>query len=220
MLRRDGESTRKRILEAALEIFGEKGYHDATNAAVCEAAGANIAAINYHFRSKELLYRAVCEYAIASMEALYPPGGGVAAEETPEKRLRGFIEAIIKRAHVKAPLHYYHRIRMTETFSPTGLVDDLWRGWFGRHGEITRDIVSKLLGSGATDEEIRRCNMSVMSQCYIANSNLTSGHKRQEDMSYLQDGEAIVNHIYSFSMAGIRAVALQIQQRSQIACSE
>ena len=95
MLRKDGESTRKRILEAALQLYGEKGYRDSTNAEVCEAAGANIAAVNYHFRSKEQLYRSVCEHAIEFMNARYPPGGRHAAKANPEERLRDE-EAVIE----------------------------------------------------------------------------------------------------------------------------
>ena len=92
-------------------------------------AEANIAAINYHFGSKEHLYRAVCEHAIASMEAQYPPVGNVPDSAPLEERLRGHIESVIKRGHVDGPLRYYHRIRMTERFSPTGLADDIWEAF-------------------------------------------------------------------------------------------
>ena len=205
--RKDGQSTRKRILEAALVIFGEKGYHDTTHAEVCELAEANIAAINYHFGSKEHLYRAVCEHAIAAMESQYPPGGNVPESAPLEARLRGHIESIIKRGHVDGPLRYYHRIRMTERFSPTGLADDIWEAWFKNHYERLQPIIAGLLGAGASHGEIVRCQMSVMSQCFIANSILTSGKPHQIEAAQLEDEALVIDHIVRFGLAGVRAVA-------------
>ncbi len=48
-------STRSDLLDAAAELFAAHGYHQTTHAEICERAGANIAAINYHFGDKEHL---------------------------------------------------------------------------------------------------------------------------------------------------------------------
>ncbi|MEA3365331.1 MAG: TetR family transcriptional regulator, partial [Candidatus Hydrogenedentes bacterium] len=71
-VRKDGEETRGKILLAALRVFGEKGYRDATHAEICHRAGVNTAAINYHFGSKEGLYQAAYEYAATLADSLYP----------------------------------------------------------------------------------------------------------------------------------------------------
>ena len=49
-------ATRRELLDAAAEVFGEAGYRNATVREICRRAGANIAAINYHFGDKEKLY--------------------------------------------------------------------------------------------------------------------------------------------------------------------
>lgn len=51
------EDTRSRLLSAASRLFAEKGYDHATVRDICAAAGVNIALVNYHFKSKEGLYK-------------------------------------------------------------------------------------------------------------------------------------------------------------------
>jgi AcrR family transcriptional regulator len=53
--------TRDRLIETAIELFGERGIEATSLRALTEAAGTNIASVNYHFRSKEGLLRAVVD---------------------------------------------------------------------------------------------------------------------------------------------------------------
>lgn len=53
------------LIEAGIRLFGERGYSSASTRALAEAAGANVAAIAYHFGSKEGL-RAACGRAAAA----------------------------------------------------------------------------------------------------------------------------------------------------------
>jgi len=57
------KSVRGDILAAARELFAEKGYRDATVREIARRAGANGAAVNYYFRSKDALYEAVFDEA-------------------------------------------------------------------------------------------------------------------------------------------------------------
>ena len=57
------EPVRGKILAAARELFAEKGYRDTTVREIARKAGANGAAVNYYFRSKDALYEAVFDEA-------------------------------------------------------------------------------------------------------------------------------------------------------------
>lgn len=57
----DSASTRARILDAAEACFAERGFHTATLREITQLAEANVAAVNYHFGSKEALIEAVFE---------------------------------------------------------------------------------------------------------------------------------------------------------------
>jgi AcrR family transcriptional regulator len=51
--------TREALLDAAESLFSEHGIQAASLRAITQRAGANLAAVHYHFRSKEGLVRAV-----------------------------------------------------------------------------------------------------------------------------------------------------------------
>jgi AcrR family transcriptional regulator len=89
------ESTRERLLNVAEQRFGEGGYEGTSLRAITVAAAANIAAVNYHFGSKEALLRAAVARAMApvnterrrrldQLEASGQPGA--------EQLIRAFIE--------------------------------------------------------------------------------------------------------------------------------
>src|SRR6478736_9839979 len=51
--------TKERILDAAETLFMEHGFEATSLRAITTAAGVNLAAVNYHFGSKEELFQAV-----------------------------------------------------------------------------------------------------------------------------------------------------------------
>ncbi len=51
--------TKTRILDATEQLLSERGFSACSLRAVTAAAGANLGAVNYHFRSKEALIQAV-----------------------------------------------------------------------------------------------------------------------------------------------------------------
>ena len=57
----ESPNTRLRILDAAEELFGEQGFDRVSIRHITTKAGVNLAAINYHFGSKEDLIAAIFE---------------------------------------------------------------------------------------------------------------------------------------------------------------
>lgn len=64
------KETRKSILDAAESLFAHEGYHNTSLRTITNKARANLAAVNYHFGSKEGLIKAVIERRLAPLNAL------------------------------------------------------------------------------------------------------------------------------------------------------
>lgn len=53
--------TKSRLVESAIKLFALHGYDGTTTKQICDNANANIAALHYHFESKENLYLSIIQ---------------------------------------------------------------------------------------------------------------------------------------------------------------
>jgi AcrR family transcriptional regulator len=90
---RKSEETRARILEAALELFLERGYHETTMRAVAERARVAVGNAYYYFDSKEQLIQAF--YARTHAEHVAASRDVLARSKSFSERLRGVMQAKI-----------------------------------------------------------------------------------------------------------------------------
>ena len=65
----DAHDTRDRILRAASDLFAATGFKGTTLREITERAGANLAAVNYYFRSKDDLIISTIEEAVRPLVA-------------------------------------------------------------------------------------------------------------------------------------------------------
>jgi len=191
-------------------VFAEKGFHEATVADICELAGANIAAVNYHFRTKETLYAEAWRLAFQRSLDAHPPDGGVPPTAPPAERLRGQIRSVISR--ITDPENREFEIIHKEFANPTGLLAEVMRESIEPLRQGTQGIVRELLGPKASEQEVGLCQMSVISQCMHPGlrrrcRNLPAGQRSKPLEPALDiDQESMIEHITRFSLAGIQEI--------------
>jgi AcrR family transcriptional regulator len=71
--------TRARILEAAMRLFAEVGYHAASNAVIAEAAKLTRGAMLYHFATREDLVEAAIQHIELDRARLFEDAARVSA---------------------------------------------------------------------------------------------------------------------------------------------
>jgi AcrR family transcriptional regulator len=213
-IRKDGRNTRSKLLKAASEIFAKKGYRDATIAEICRRAKSNVAAVNYHFGSKDALYAAVWHDAFKEALRVYPPDGGLPPGAPPEGRLNALVRSHLHRVLDDGRLGHAGQILLQEMSDPTDVVRQVRHDVLRPLRERTRKIIKELLGPKANDRELTFCEMSVIHQC------LAMGFRKSKDklpptfaVNKLtpQLIDALAEHITRFSVAGIKAIRKDIE---------
>lgn len=120
--RRHRPGLREELLEAALEEFAAHGYDGASTAAIARRAGAHQPQVNYHFASKEALWRASVDHLFAQLaEALGElplddPGDAEALATTLATTIRRFV-------HFAAAHPELNRIVVHEATAGTARLD-------------------------------------------------------------------------------------------------
>lgn len=200
------QDTAARLLAAAIEVFVEVGYRNATLRAICQRAGTNNAAINYHFRDKEHLYLAVIDYAIQQIQLRVPrvvPDPSAA----PEERLRHFVHAMLNRLLGQGPPTWLMKIMANELSEPTAGLDLVVEKVIAPLNADLQEIVRELMGPSTTEQQVKDCASSVMGQCahYHHGRAVIArlGTYPQYDAATI---DHLADHITRFSLAGILAM--------------
>ncbi len=194
--------TCKSLLSAAVDVFAEKGYRDATIAEISGRAGVNIAAVNYHFGDKETLYREAWRYAFSESIKAHPADAGVSDAAPPEERLKGQIIALLRRIHDKKNKEFL--IVLKEFANPTGLLEEIMREMLFPLQKRMQGSIRELLGQQASDMQIQFCEVSIISQC--VNPMVLGRRGHEEGPPGIMNLNAYADHVVQFSLAGIHKI--------------
>lgn len=111
-------ATRERLLEAASQLFAMRGYELATVREITARAGANQAAINYHFGGKSSLYAETINRAI---QCTFPPLDVIAlAEQTRTSLLQALVDDMVGGTLRNETQSTHLRLLAVEVLRPTG----------------------------------------------------------------------------------------------------
>jgi TetR/AcrR family transcriptional regulator, regulator of cefoperazone and chloramphenicol sensitivity len=204
--------TRERLLKAAETMFSARGFKDVTVREICRAAGANVAAINYHFGDKLGLYRAVLRTAIDAMRDVTEAAERAGAGQPPDEQLRLYI-AIFLRQLLRPESQAVHSLITREVTDPTPALDDIVEQGVRPRLNYLAGIIARMIGGDPSDQRVLRCVLSVQAQSivYARHNPIAERLGFHFKPTPTQIAEA-VRHIADFSIAGIRKVGSQGSQ--------
>ena len=187
----------------ASEIFADVGYEATTTRDICLKAGANAAAINYHFGDKLGLYAAVLQDIIG-------PGSVRAREEAmpqtkPELALRQFIDAMFKICSPRAPRTSIPASWSMKFSSPTPALAQVVERIIRPRTKLLSELVFRYTGHGPTSLETRLAVHSVIGQVvhYVhARAVIKMMWPAWNFDAAMR--KHIVDHVTEFSLAGLR----------------
>lgn len=163
--RTDGDATRALILEAAGQLFAERGYQDTTSKAICAQAGTNIAAVNYHFGSRDGLYLAVMSEVMSHLLNLEYLTQIASSDIAPEEKLGQLIDGLVHSLIEEKSWH--PRVWAREILTPSPLINEILERETLPRAELAMPILSEITGLELDDPKLHYGFLGLMSHCLI-----------------------------------------------------
>lgn len=202
--RKAPELTRDKLLEAAGQVFAERGYRAATIREICRRAGANVAAVNYTFGDKMGLYTEVLRHSVRAAKTA-AMSAALDTSLSPEQTIRGVIRARLTSLCNDARPDWAIRLVMHEFSHPTPamgrVVDEAMRPI---HDSVRR-AVGKIIGLPPDHETTRLSVNSIVGQIlFYTFSRPVLAHLQPELKLTPDQLDRIAEHIADFSMAYLK----------------
>ncbi|MAT68173.1 MAG: hypothetical protein CMJ58_01480 [Planctomycetaceae bacterium] len=204
----ENQTTRERLLRAAIVAFAEEGLDSANLRDICARAEVNLNAVRYHFGGKEPLYIAAVESAhrtIVGDRHAYDQRGGM-SEDAPEVQLREIIAGMLAVSMSEIDRMSPEAMLMRrEMMTPTEATAHMARSYVKPRFDYLNSVIARLLPSGTPKIEQHMLAISVVSQCF----HFKFG--RQMDQLVISKSEyrkftipRLTDHVLRVTLAAIR----------------
>ena len=201
-------TTKDRILDAAERVFAREGFEASSLRTITAEARVNLAAVNYHFQSKEALVQAVIgrrlgpvnARRIALLEAYQAEAAGetVPLDKVLDAFLRPIVELVGSHAHEFVPL-----IGRLYT-EPGDFAVHLYRQQFEHMKERFFPAFARVLPGLPPEEFAWRLHFTIgaLAHTMAASKLLVLMSEGRCDLS---DAEGTLGRLKSFALAGLTA---------------
>ena len=208
--RSDGAETRRLLLEAAGQVFGEKGYARATAKEICALSGANGAAVNYHFGSKENLYAEVLEEAHRRLLNAETLAAVLRSDLDARTRLKVVIAGVVDNVSRKDARAWELRVLSRELLNRSPMMERTIETQVLPKTGMILNIVAEIMGMPPEHPAVASCVVGVLTPCMfllIADKTLQRRALPGLDTST----EALADYIFTFAVGGMAAVVEKVR---------
>jgi len=206
----------QRLLEAAGQVFADKGFSAATGKEIAELAGTNSAAVNYYFGGVDELYAAVIQEARNRLVTTEEVVAAVAGKTDAKAKLEAVIGLIVPAITGPAASSWAVRVLGREIVCPSPALEPLLEDATIRIG-IMRSIVGELVGLPEDHPTVTRSIISLMGPVLL----LLIYDRRMFCRMFPgfgltpKDNAEVIRHWVQFALAGLSAVARDVQMHPQ-----
>lgn len=161
--------TRDRILQAATELFAKQGFRSTSIRAICEKAGTNVSAVNYHFRSKEQLYIEVFQTLFDGFrKPLLAMPDQVHDADSWRRALKEWVEYALRiGVSNQPPGVWITQLIAHERTNPTSAMPILYKQFFEPLKMAVERIVRMGMPRDTTDLDAHIVTISLLAQCTV-----------------------------------------------------
>jgi AcrR family transcriptional regulator len=206
------DQSRDRLLMAAVEIFAERGFRDATVRDICAKAELNPASVNYYFGGKEKLYAESLNFAFVQADERYPLRNTLCSSLPTEQRLSDFIQVFLHRLLDDSALGHHAKLITREIADPTSALDVIIRTAMAPQFAMLKELMPSLVGPGWSEADIYRCILSIVGQCLMyKHSRSVIDRICPEVVASPEEIQRTAEHITQFSLAALQNLSQKRQ---------
>ena len=210
------QSTREHLLEAAGQVFAEKGFERSTAKEISERAGVNTAAVNYYFGGIEALYAAVLEEARNRIFSDQAIENAVAGKTDPKAKLEAVFDLVVQTLLGPVSSSWVLRVLGRDLVTPTAASDAAKEKLILPRALILRRFVAELVDLPEDHPSVARACISIMAPfCMLILSDRRRIRRALPGLGLgPDDAPDMARHLVQFAIAGLEAVARDARKRA------
>ena len=202
-------STRERLIVAAGELFGEKGFHATTTREICARARANVSSIHYHFKDKSGLIEEVLVFVFNHGFKHYHIEEAANPAWPPHRQLEEFIRLFLWSHLDPARPDWHRKVVHHEMLNPGPAINAVVDRVIRHSSRILKGIVKAILEDRIPDQAVDRCMSSIIGQClHFVHHQRISAHLSEHLRFSSGSIDELARHITAFSLAALKNYSL------------
>jgi AcrR family transcriptional regulator len=208
---KETEDARARLIEAAMQLFATNGYEGTSVRELATAAGVNVAAVSYHFGSKDALYHECLRACLAPcaemrgrmqqhLDVALGKGSRKASEDALRACIREFLELLM------SPATRHSQLVMREQLEGQPRFEPIIREFFQPVGNILGQVV-RLLAPAISQPDMFMVISGIIGQClHTYKARATYRVLAGVDSHSSEYIEKVSAHMAHFAALGLRGL--------------
>jgi AcrR family transcriptional regulator len=201
------DNTKKRILAAAENLFGEKGYNGVSVREITQDAECNLAAVNYYFGNKKKLYFDVFRYLIipqiTEVKSQFEKTLSRENDINIETVVRAITTAFMGKQISLDDHPGHHSLIYREIHNPTGALEMVLEEALSPFFQVLEDQFQSYFPENISDTQIKLHIFSIMSMSqYFAHARVPVSKITGKEYNETFINQ-LIDHTVSFALHGL-----------------
>jgi AcrR family transcriptional regulator len=205
-------SSREKLLEAAIDLFGQRGFDGVSTREIAARAGVNISGIAYQFGGKEDLYLACTQHIaeivrsrLAGPSDARPPDPATMSAAEAAAALRQMVSRFARFFLGAAELDRFARMVLREQMDPTPAFETLYGNTIAPMHQHLCMLWGRTTGQDPESEAVKLATFGIISQLMFFRFSRAAALRRLEwnaiGPEELEKIEAMVLHSLDIMLA-------------------
>lgn len=209
------QRTREHLLEAAGQVFAEKGFERSTAKEISERAHTNTAAVNYYFGGIVGLHAAVLEEARSRIFSDQAIESAIAGKTDPKAKLEAVFGVVVQTLFGPISSSWVLRVLGREMVSPSPTTAAAKEKLIAPRARILRRFVGELMQLPEDHAAVARGCVSIMAPICMLIVADRRGMRRELPSLGLgaEDAPAWARHMAQYALAGLEAIGREARKQ-------